>query len=66
MYGERHSSVSFRGHRGVLELDLPGISAEAECSKGLIQDGSPSRLGRRRTRVCRATSAMRLHLGGEV
>jgi hypothetical protein len=42
----------------VLELDSPGTSCGAEYSKGLIQDGSPSRLGKRYTRIYRATSTI--------
>jgi hypothetical protein len=40
----------------VLELDPPGTSGEAECSRGLIQDDSSSILGRRCTHIYRATS----------
>jgi hypothetical protein len=42
----------------VLELDLPGTSGEAECSKGLIQDDSPFRLEKRYTRIYRVTNTI--------
>jgi pSer/pThr/pTyr-binding forkhead associated (FHA) protein len=42
----------------VLGLDLPGTSGGAEYSKDLIQDDSSSRLGKRYTRIYRATSTI--------
>jgi hypothetical protein len=42
----------------VLELDSFGIAGVAEYSKGLIQDDSPSRLGKRCMRINRATSTI--------
>lgn len=50
--------VLIRRHQGILELDPPGTSDEAECSRDLFQDDSSSMLGRRCTHIYRATSTI--------